>query len=216
MAVVEGPPCPGGAGSGGLGVANLSASGGRCDVGRAEAACAVMGWSVAAGTEVWAKAVGIAPGWLAMWTAPGPAGVGVDGGTGPSVAAAEGSWDCCVGPVTLRGPDVAAAAGASSDGWPVGAEPETMKVGGHFDWAEGPEVAAEDLLHLALCRPLAGQPWHSAAASGGGAGAGASAGVQLWPVAGPLTPGNPALAGLGDHQAAEGQEADLQVVPVPL
>lgn len=61
-AAVEGPPCLGGAGSGGLGEGNLSASGGKCDVGRAGAACVGMGWSVAAGTGVWVKAVGIAPG----------------------------------------------------------------------------------------------------------------------------------------------------------
>lgn len=60
--VVEGPPYLGGAGSGGLGVGNLSASGGRCDVGRAGAACVGTGWSVAVGTGVWVKAVGIAPG----------------------------------------------------------------------------------------------------------------------------------------------------------
>ncbi len=80
-------------------------------------------------------------------------------------------------------------------------------------------MAAEDLLqplHLALHHRLAGQPWHSAAAFGGGAGAGASAGVQLWPAAGPLTLGNLDPAGLVDHQAAEGQEVDLQVGPVPL
>lgn len=59
--VVEGP-YPGGAGSGGQGVGNLSASGGRCDVARAGAACAGTGWSVVAATEVWVKAVGIAPG----------------------------------------------------------------------------------------------------------------------------------------------------------
>lgn len=138
-------------------------------------------------------------------------------GTGPSAAAAEGSWDCYAGLVTPQGPNAAAAAaGAASGGGPVGAEPEKMKVGGHSEWAEGPEVAAED---LALHHPLAVQPWYSAAASGGGgagAVAGASAGVQLWPAAGPLTLGNLAPAGLVDHQAAEGQEADLQVGPVPL
>lgn len=58
---MEGPPFPGGAGSDGLSVVNLSATGGRCDVGRAEAACAGTGWSVAAGTGVWETAVGIAP-----------------------------------------------------------------------------------------------------------------------------------------------------------
>lgn len=57
-----GPPYPDDAGSGDLGVGNLSASGERCDVGRAEAASAGTGWSVAAGTAVWVKAVGIAPG----------------------------------------------------------------------------------------------------------------------------------------------------------
>lgn len=62
VAVVEGPPYPGGAGSGGQGVETLSASGGKCDVGMAEAACEGTGWSVAAGTGVWVKAVEIAPG----------------------------------------------------------------------------------------------------------------------------------------------------------
>lgn len=138
-------------------------------------------------------------------------------GTGPAAAAAEGSWDCCAGLATPLGQD--AAAEAASGGGPVGAEPEKMKMGDHFEEVEGPEVAAEDLLHPlhpAPHRPLAGWPWHSAAASGGGAGAGASAGVQLWPAVGPLTLGNLAPAGLEDHQAVEGQEADLQVVPVPL
>lgn len=91
-----------------------------------------------------------------------------------------------------------------------------MEVEGHFEWAEGPEGAAEDLLqllHLALHHTLTGQPWHSAAASGDGAGAGASAGVQLWPAAGPLTLGNLVPAGRGHHQAAESQEMDLQVGP---
>lgn len=60
--VVVGPPYPDDAGSGGLGVGNLSASGERCDVGRVEAANVGMGWSVAAGTVVSVKAVGIAPG----------------------------------------------------------------------------------------------------------------------------------------------------------
>lgn len=53
---------------------------------------------------------------------PDPAGVGV--GTAPSAAAAEGSWDCCAGPVSPQGPNAAAAAGAASGGEPVGAEPE--------------------------------------------------------------------------------------------
>lgn len=142
---------------------------------------------------------------------PGPADVE----TGPSAAAAGGSWDCCAELVTLQGPD--AAAGAASDGGPVGAEPEKIEVGGHSEWVEGPEVAAEDLLHpLQLHHPLEGQPWHSVAASEGGAGAGASAGVQLWPAAGPPTLDNLAPAGLGNHQAAEDQEVDPQVVPVPL
>lgn len=55
-------PYLGGAGSDGPGVGSLSASGGRCDVGRAEAACAGTGLSVAAGIVVWVRAVGIAPG----------------------------------------------------------------------------------------------------------------------------------------------------------
>lgn len=59
---MAGPPCPGGAGSGGPGAGNPSASAGRCDAARAEAACAGTGWSVAAGTGVLVKAVGIAPG----------------------------------------------------------------------------------------------------------------------------------------------------------
>lgn len=58
---MEGRPFPGGAGSDDSGVENSSASGGRCDVGRAEAACAGTDWSVAAGTGVWATAEGIAP-----------------------------------------------------------------------------------------------------------------------------------------------------------
>lgn len=215
--VVEGPPCQGGAGSGGLGVGNPSASGERCDVGRAGAACAETGLSVAAGTGVWGRAAGTAPGWPRRWATAGPADVGA--GTGPSAAAAEDSWDCCAGLVTPQGPDAAAAAGEASGGGPVGAGPEKMEVGARFEGAEGPEVAAEDLLHplhLALHRPLAGQPWHSAAASGGGAGAGAYAGVQLRPAAGPQTLGNPAPAGLGDHQAAGAQEVDLRVGPDPL
>lgn len=61
-AVAEGPPYRDDAGSGGPGVGNPSASGERCDVGTAGAASAGRGWSVAAGTAVWAKAVGIAPG----------------------------------------------------------------------------------------------------------------------------------------------------------
>lgn len=92
-------------------------------------------------------------------------------------------------------------------------------MGVHSEWVEGPEVAAEDLLHplhLALHRLLVDQPWYSAAAaSGGGAGAGASAGVQLWPVAGLLNLGNPAPAGQEGHRAAEGQGAGLQVDPAP-
>lgn len=59
---MEGPPYLGGAGSGGLGVGNQSASGGRCDVARAGAACVGMDWSVAVGTAVWVKVVGTAPG----------------------------------------------------------------------------------------------------------------------------------------------------------
>lgn len=111
-----------------------------------------------------------------MWAAPGPAGAGTE----PSAVAAEGSWDCCAVLVTRQGPDAAAAAGAASGGWPVEAGPETMAVGAHSEWVEGPEVVAEDLLHsLHLHHLLAGQPWHSAAASGDGAGAEASAGVQL-------------------------------------
>lgn len=138
-------------------------------------------------------------------------------GTGPS-AAAEGSWDCCAGLVTLQGQDAAAAAAvAASGGGPAGAEPEKMEVQVHPEWAEGPEVAAEDLPRLLhLHHSLAGQLWHSAAASGGGAGAGASAGGQLWPAAGPPILRNLAPVGLGDHQAAEGQEVDLLVGPVPL
>lgn len=61
-AVVGGPPYRDDAGSGGPGVGNPSASGERCDVGTAGAASVGMGWSVAAGTAVWVKAVGIAPG----------------------------------------------------------------------------------------------------------------------------------------------------------
>lgn len=41
--VVEEPPFPGGAGSGALDVGNPFASGGRCDVERAAAACAGTG-----------------------------------------------------------------------------------------------------------------------------------------------------------------------------
>lgn len=59
---MEGPPFPGGAGSGGSGAGNLSASGGRCDVGRAGAACAATGWSVVVETGAWERAVGTAPG----------------------------------------------------------------------------------------------------------------------------------------------------------
>ena len=112
-----------------------------------------------------------------MWDVTGPAG----GGTGPSAAAAGDSWDCCAGPVTRRGPDAvaAAAAGAVSGGGPVVAGLEKMEVGGHLEWAEGLEMAAEDLPHLALHRPLADQPWRSAAASGGCAGAGSYAAEQL-------------------------------------
>lgn len=141
-----------------------------------------------------------------------PAGVG----TGPSAAVAGGSWDCCAGLVTLQGPDVAAAAGAVSGGGLVGAKPEKMEVQAHPDWAEGPEVAAEDLVPLLhLHHSLAGQLWHSAAASGDGVGAGASAGGQLRPAAGPPILDNLAPVGLGDHQAVEGQEVVLQG-PVPL
>lgn len=120
--------------------------------------------------------------------------------------------------MTPLGPDAAAAEEASGE-WPAEAKPEMMEVQGHPDWAEGPAVAAEDLPHpLHLLRLLADQLWRSAAASGGGAGAGAgaSAGVQLWLVAGPLILGNLALAGLGDHQAAENLEAALRVGPVQL
>lgn len=211
--VVVGPPSLGDAGLGGSGVGNQSAFVGRCDAARAGAAGVGMDWSVAAGTAVWEKAVGIAPGWPGMWAVPGPAGVGA--GTGPS-AAAGGSWDCCAGLVTPLGPDVAAAGEASGE-WPAEAKPERMEVQGHPDWAEGPAVAAEDLPHpLHLFHPLADQPWRSAAASGGGAGAGASVGVQLWLVAGPLILGNLAPAGQGDHQVAENQERALRVGPVPL
>lgn len=152
-----------------------------------------------------------------MWAAPGPAGAGA--GTAPSAVAAEGSWDCCAGLVTPRGPD-AAAAGAAFAGGPAGAEPEKTEGRGHFDPAEGPEVAAEDPLcpphHLRP--PLASQPWRSAAAaaSGGGAGAGTSVGGQPWLAAGPPILGNLVPAGPGDHRAAEGQEGDLPVGPVPL
>lgn len=56
-----------------------------------------------------------------MWAVPGPADVGV--GTGPSAAAAEGSWDCCAGLVTPQDQDAdVVAAGAVSGGEPVGAE----------------------------------------------------------------------------------------------
>lgn len=55
-------PFPGGAGSDGLSVVNLSATGGRCGAGKAEAACVGTGWSAAAGTGVWVMAVGTAPG----------------------------------------------------------------------------------------------------------------------------------------------------------
>lgn len=61
-AVVGGPPCRDDAGSGVPGAGNPSASGGRCDAGTAGAAGVGMGWSAAAGTAVWAKAAGIAPG----------------------------------------------------------------------------------------------------------------------------------------------------------
>lgn len=90
-------------------------------------------------------------------------------------------------------------------------------MGGQSELAEDPEVAVEDLLHpLHLHHLLAGQPLHSAAASGGGVAAVASAGVQLWPAAGPLSLDNLAPAVLWDPQAAEGQEADPQVDLVPL
>lgn len=170
--VVVGPPSLGDAGLGGSGVGNQSAFVGRCDAARAGAAGVGMDWSVAAGTVVWEKAVGIAPGWPGMWAASGPAGGGA--GTGPSAAAAAGgSWDCCAGLVTPLGPDVAAGEASGGGGW-------RMEVQGHPDWAEGPAVAAEDLPRPHhLFRLLADQPWRSAAASGGGAGAGASAGVQL-------------------------------------
>lgn len=156
--------------SGGLGAGNLSASGVRCDVGRAGAASVGTGWSVAAETEVWERAAGTGPGLPVRWVAPGPASADV--GTGPSVVAAEGSWGCCAGLVTPQGPN--AVAGAASGGGP--AKSEKMEVGGHFDLAEGPEGAAEDL-QLALLH----QPWRSVAASviGAGSGAGASAEVQL-------------------------------------
>lgn len=147
-----------------------------------------------------------------MWAEAGPAGVDVE--IGRSAAAAEGSWGYCAGLVTPRGPDVAA--GATSGGALVGLE----KVGVHFGQIEGPEVAAEGLLHplhLDLHHPLAGQPWYVAAAvaSGGDAVVEASAGVQLWPAAGPRSLGSLAPAGPVDHLAAEDQEADLQEDPVP-
>lgn len=132
--------------------------------------------------------------------------------TGPSAVVAEGSWGYCAGLVTPQDLDVAA--GATSGGELVGSE----KVGVHFGQVEGLEVAVEGLLqplHLALHHSLAGQPWYSAAASGGDAVAEASAGVQLWPAAGPLTLGNLAPAGLVGHQTAEDQEMDLQEDPDP-
>lgn len=118
-AVEEGPQDHlGGAGSSDQGVENPSASEEKCDAERAEAACVGTGWSLAAATGVSERAVAIAPGWLAMWAAPGPAGAA----TGTTAAEAEGSWDCCVGPVTHQ--DRAAAAEAASVGWPVEAGPE--------------------------------------------------------------------------------------------
>lgn len=46
--------------------------------------------------------------------------------TGPSAGVAEGSWDCCAGPVTPQGPNAAVAAGAASGEELVGEEPEKM------------------------------------------------------------------------------------------
>lgn len=140
--------------------------------------------------------------------------------TGPSAAAAGGSWGCYAGLASPRCPDAAAAVGVASGGWPAEAEPGRMEAGGRLGEAEGPEVAAGGLpypLHLDLRHLLADQPWRSAAASGDGvgAGAGASAGVQQ-PAAGPLFLGSLAPAGLGDHQAAEDPEGDLRVGPVLL
>lgn len=59
---MEAPPSLDDAGSDGSGVGSPSASVERCDVGRAGAASGEMGWSVGAGTEDGATAVGIAPG----------------------------------------------------------------------------------------------------------------------------------------------------------
>lgn len=149
------------------------------------------------------------------WAAPGPANADV--GTGTS-AAAEDSWDYCVGLVTPQGPNAAAAAaaaGAVFGGWPAAAAPGKMEVLGHSERVEGPEVVAEDLLQPPhLYHPLTNQTWHYAAASEGGAGA--SAEVQLWPAAGPLSPCNLAPAALADHLAAEGQGVDLLKGPGPL
>lgn len=58
---MERPPYLGDAGSSGWGVGSLSASVGRCDVGRAGAASGETGWSVVAGTGGGVKAVGIGP-----------------------------------------------------------------------------------------------------------------------------------------------------------
>lgn len=193
----EGPPYPGGAGSGGRGAGNPFASAGRCDAGRAGAACVGTGSSVAAGTGVSAKAEGIALGSPRMWAAPGPADAG--GATGPSAAAAGGSWGYYAGLVTPQGQG-AAAVGATSGEWPAGARPEKTVVEGRSEGAEGPEGAAEDhpplLPHRVPCHHRTNRPSRSAAASGGGAGAGASVGAQLWPVAEPNR-GTLGPAGLG-------------------
>lgn len=98
-AAAAGPPFLDGAGSGGLGVESLSAAAGRCDAATAEAACVAMGWSDAAGTEVWVRAAANAPGWRETSAGPDPGGVEM----GPSAEAAGGSWDCRVGPVTHPG-----------------------------------------------------------------------------------------------------------------
>lgn len=143
--VVEVPSFLDGAGSGGWDEESPSASGGRCEAGRGVAACVGTGWSEAAGTEVWVRAVGTGPGWPEMWTCPVPAGAG--GGTGSPVEAAGGSWGWCAGPVTLPGRDAAAAAAA--DGTSFGAESveaglERLKVGVQFGWVEGLGVLAAD------------------------------------------------------------------------